>query len=549
MSLASTIKEVSRLRQIATTLAQQELFILIDKLKLKKLLPLNQKEKYLQNKSDIPRRLRLAMEDLSGAFVKLGQLLSLRADLIPKEYAHEFSKLQDEIKPVKFEKIKELIEKEFGKPLHEVFLKIDPNPIAAASVGQVHKAMLNDGKIVAVKIQRPNVDKTFETDIELLYHLAILLEKYYPELKDYNFMEIVKEFEEYTKNELDYMVEARNINIFYNNFKNDPIEIPKVYWSYTTKKVLTMEFIKGVKITEATKNKKFFVKQIVESYLKQTMEYGTFHADPHPGNIFVMPNQKLALLDFGIIGHISKELRDNFESIFISLIKGDRELLAESLIDLQIVEEEINIEQFKEDLSLHLGKYYNASLDKIDISSAMYDMLTIARKYKMKFPTNFVLLIKATATVEGFGKEMDPKFNFVETCKPYVEALEKKKKSSSYIFGMFKKNMWKFRKDFINFPDEIKKILKRGKVKIDIEDSDIRKFTFYLDNAINRMAAGIIIAGLLIAAALIVQAGLRPLIFDIPLFSIIFLIIALIMGFNLIESILSEKRREIKWAK
>src|SRR3989344_1950420 len=270
------------------------------------------------------------------------------------------------------------------------------------------------------------------------------------------------------------------------------------------------------------------------------MEYGTFHADPHPGNIFVMPNQRLALLDFGIVGHISKELRDNFESIFISLIKGDRELLAESLIDLQIVDQEVNMEQFKEDLSLHLGKYYDASLDKIDISSAMYDVLAVARKYKMKFPTNFVLLIKATATVEGFGKEMDPKFNFVEACKPYVEALEKKKKSSSYMFGIFKKNMWKFRKDFINFPDEIKKILKRGKVKIDLEDSDIRKFTFYLDNAINRMAAGIIIAGLLIASALVVQAGLKPLIFDIPLFSIIFLIIALIMGFNLIESILSE---------
>ncbi len=543
MSFVSTIKEVSRLKQIVTILAEQELFLLIDKLKLKKHIPLTKEKKYIKNRSEIPERLRIAMEELSGAFVKLGQLLSLRADLIPKEYAKEFSKLQDEVRPFKFEKVKEIIEEEFEQPLHNLFLKFDKEPIAAASVGQVHKAMLNNGKIVAVKIQRPKIQKIFETDINLLYHLAHLLEKHYPELKDYNFMEIVKEFEEYTKNELDYLYEARNIDTFYNNFKKDNIKIPKVHWNHTTKRVLTMEFIKGKKITEVTKNKKFYIKQIVQSYIKQTMEYGTFHADPHPGNIFVTPNHKLALLDFGIVGHISRDLKYKFENVFVALIKGDRELLAESLIDLQIVEEEINIEQFKENLSLRLGKYYDKSLQRIDMSGALYDILTLAKKYKMKFPTNFVLLIKATATVEGFGKELDPKFNFVKTCKPYVEKLEEERNSSSYLFKAFKKNMWKFRKDFVNFPDEIKRILKQGKVRIDIEDKDIRKFTFYLDTAINRMAAGIIMAGLLVSSALIMQANLKPLVFNTPLFSLIFILLAIIIGINLIKSIMDEKRR------
>ena len=231
MSLVATIKEVSRLRQIVTVLAEQELFFIIDRLNLKKHLPLNHQPRYLQNKSDLPRRLRLAMENLSGAFIKLGQLLSLRADLIPKEYAQEFSRLQDEVKPFKFEKVKEVIEKEFQKSLSEIFIKFDPNPIAAASVGQVHKAMLNNGKIVAVKVQRPCIEKIFEVDIALLYHLAVLLEKHYPELKDYNLVDIVKEFEEYTKNELDYICEARNIDIFCSNLKSDPIKIPRVYWA------------------------------------------------------------------------------------------------------------------------------------------------------------------------------------------------------------------------------------------------------------------------------------------------------------------------------
>src|SRR3989344_7309547 len=541
MSLVTTIKEVSRLRQIAVVLAEQELFFIVDRLKLRNHLPLNHQEKYLTDKSEVPRRLRVAMENLSGAFIKLGQLLSLRSDLISREYAEEFSKLQDEVKPFKFEKMKEIIEKEFQKPMSDVFIKFDPNPIAAASVGQVHKAMLNNGKIVAVKVQRPNIEKIFETDIALLYHLAVLLEKHYPELKDYNFMEIVKEFEDYTKNELDYMNEARNIDVFHSNFKDDPIKIPKVYWEYTTRRVLTMEFINGVKITQVKSNRRMYVRQIVESYLKQTMEYGIFHADPHPGNIFVMENQRLALLAFGIVGHISGELREKFENLFISLIKGDRDLLAESFIDLQIVEQEINMEQFKDDLSVHLGKYYDVPLQKIDISSALYDALSITRKYRMKFPSNFVLLIKATATVEGFGKELDPKFNFVNACMPYVEALEKRKKSPGYLLGIFRKNMWKFRKDFVNFPDEIKKILKRGKVTVDVEDKDIRKFTLYIDTALNRLALGIILAGLLVASALILQSGIAPLIFNIPVMSLMLMLAALFIGFILIRSISAEK--------
>src|SRR3989344_1822109 len=543
MSIVTTIKEVSRLRQIAVVLAEQELFFLVDRLKLKRHLPMNYSPKYLKNKSDLPRRLRLAMENLSGAFIKLGQLLSLRADIIPKEYDEKFSKLQDEVKPFKFEKVREIIESELKKPLSDIFLKFDSSPIAAASVGQVHKAMLNNGKIGAVKVQRPNIEKLFETDILLLYHIASLLEKHYPELRDYNFIEIIKEFEEYTKSELDYMSEARNIDIFYNNFRNDPIKIPKVYWDYTSRRVLTMEFIKGVKITEVKLNRPYYVKQIVESYMKQTMEYGTFHADPHPGNIFVNENQKLALLDFGIVGHISDELRDKFENLFVSLIKGDRALLADSIIDLQMVENDINIEQFKEDLSVHLSKYYDASLEKIDVSSALHDILYLARKYRMKFPSNFVLLIKATATVEGFGKEFDQKFNFVKTCMPYVEALERKRKSPSYLLGIFKKNIWKFRRDFIIFPDEIKKILKNGKATVDIEDKDIRKFTLYIDTAINRLALGIILAGLIIGSALIMQSRLEPIVFSVPLFSIILFVIAVIIGIILIKSISEEKRR------
>jgi len=544
MSLVNTFKEISRLNQIVNVLFKNELHLIIDKLKLRKHLSVsNQLKVNLHPTSELAKRLRLSMEELSGAFVKLGQLLSLRSDLLPKMYTEEFSKLQDNVKPFNFEHVRKIVEEEFKKPLESVFVKFEKEPIASASVGQVHRATLGDGKLVAVKIQRPYIDKTFEVDIQLFYHFASLLEKHYPELKDYNFVQIVKEFEEYTKNELDYMYEARNIDIFYNNFRKDPIKIPKVYWSYTTKRVLTMEYIEGKRITEVKLNRKFYVKQIVESYLKQTMEYGVFHADPHPGNIFITPNQKLVLLDFGIVGHISDEIKESFENLFISIIDRDKDLLADTLLKLRIVDDEINENQLKEDISIHLGKYYNIELDKMDVSSVLYDILSLIRKYKMKMPTNFVLLIKATITVEGFGREMYPDFNLVKICKPYLNKLKEKQSSYDYMFKKFKKNILKARNDIINFPEELKKVLKRDKVKVDIEDADIRKFTFYIDNAMNRMAMGIILAGLLVSSALIAQAKIPPLIYDLSLFSVIFIMVAIIIALALIRSINEEKRR------
>ena len=544
MSLVRTFKEISRLNHIVNVLFKNELHLLIDKLKLRKHLPMGkQLAMNSQPKSELAKRLRLSMEELSGAFIKLGQLLSLRSDLLPKTYTEEFAKLQDEVKPFKFEYVRKIIEEEFQKPIESVFAGFEKEPIASASVGQVHRATLSDGKMVAVKVQRPHIDKIFEIDIQLFYHLASLLENHYPELKDYNFVQIIKEFEEYTKNELDYMCEARNIDIFYNNFKNDQIKIPRVYWNHTTKRVLTMEFIEGRKITEIKLNRKFYVRQIVESYLKQTMEYGVFHADPHPGNIFVTPSQKLALLDFGIVGHISDEIREGFQNLFASIIEGDRDLLKDTLLNLRIVDEEINEAMLKEDISLHLGKYYNVDLDKMEISSVLYDVLAIVRKYRMKMPANFVLLIKATITVEGFGKEMYPDFNLVKICRPYLNKIKGKQESYDYLFKKFKKNILKARNDIINFPEELKKMLKRDKVKVDIEDADIRKFSFYIDNAMNRMAMGIILAGLLVSSALIAQAGIPPLIFGMPLFSIIFIIVAVVISFALIRSINQEKRR------
>ncbi|MBU2634113.1 MAG: AarF/ABC1/UbiB kinase family protein [Nanoarchaeota archaeon] len=547
MSITQTFKDINRLRQIANVLFKHELGYIVEKLDLKHQLPFSKRVKLrkISPPSSLPKHLRLSMEELSGPFIKLGQLLSLRPDLISKEYAKEFEKLQDQVPSFEYNIVKSTIESEFNKSIHDIFLKFEKQPIAAASVGQVHKAILKSGKKVAVKVQRPNIQELFKTDIDILYKLTPIIEKHYPDLKQYNLKQIIKEFEDYTQNELNYLTEAKNVEIFYKNFLYDPkIKIPLPYKDYTTKKILTLEFIDGKEISKVKlnkKEKKQVVKTVANCFLTQVLEYGVFHADPHPGNIFISKN-KLVLLDFGIVGKISQDLRKKIENLFIALVQGDRVLISDSFINLNIVKQDINLEEFREDLSSHLGNYYNVSISKINISTLMYDLLTLAKKYNMKFPPNFVLLIKAIATTEGFGRDLDPDFNFVQTSRPYVNKILNKKTSSEYIFNSLKENILNFKDLITDLPLSIKSFIsKKDKIKVDIEDSDIQRFSFYLNKSFNRVAMGIIIAGLVIAAALIIPSKTEPLIFNMPLISLICFIIAFLLFLSLLKSISKEK--------
>ncbi|MBL7147523.1 MAG: AarF/ABC1/UbiB kinase family protein [Nanoarchaeota archaeon] len=539
MSLNQTFKDLNRLRQIVDVLFKHEMSFLIEKLKLKPQLHITKRIRLKKEQPEsLQHHLMLAMQELSGAFIKLGQLLSLRADLIPKEYAKEFSKLQDQVEPFPYEQVKQIIESEFNKNIHTVFIRFEKKPIAAASVGQVHKAILKDGKKVAVKIQRPDIEKVFKTDIDLLYHLADLVEKHYPELKQYNIKQIVEEFKEYTNKELNYLIEARNIETFHKNFLNHKyIKIPKPYLNYTTKRVLTLEYIDGKKVSETKINKKRVVKIISDCFLKQVLEYGIFHADPHPGNIFILKDKKIALLDFGIVGKIDDNLRNKIEKLFISLVQADKETLALSFIELGIVNKEINIEQLKEDMSSHLSPYYNLPLNQIDVSSAFYDLITLSKKYNMKLPQNFVLLIKAIATTEGFCKELDPNYNFVISSKPYVNKIISKRTSPDYLISTLKNNIINFKDLIQNFPNDFKRLIKsKEKVKVDIDDEDIKRLTVPVNLALNKLSIGIIIAGLIIAASLIISTKLQPLVLNIPILSLILYLIALILALRLLKN-------------
>jgi len=550
MDLPQTFKDIGRLRQLVDILFKHELGYIIEKLDLKHHLTFSKRTRLraLPKKEELfPKHLRLVMEDMGGAFIKLGQLLSLREDLIPEEFAHEFAKLQDEVKPFPFEKAKEIIEAELKHPLSNLFMKVFPKPIAAASVGQVHKAFLKDGTKVAIKVMRPNIQEKFKTDIDLFKHLIPFIEKAHPGLKTLCPEKIIEEFEKYTKKELSYLKEGKNIDIFYKNFKkNKQVKIPKVYWDFTTDKVLTMEYINGKKISEIDKEEfgekriKKVVSNAVGFFLEQVFNYGYFHADPHPGNIIIMKDDVIGLIDYGIVGRLDESLKEKIEGFFVGLISGNKELIVTGFFELGFAKGEINEEQLRQDISEDLSMYYDMSIDKIKMATAFGSIFTLARKYLMTLPQNLVLFMKAVVTAEAFGEELDESFNFIKVCKPYVKEIIKKKKDPNHIMKEVKKSAIEYLKLFKDFPGKFNKMARKSETQeAAINQEDIKELKTDLSLALTRTTFGMIIAGLVIAGALTIQISAEPV---LAIFKIsdIFFILALIMA---IFTIIKTKRR------
>ncbi len=551
MSLKQQIKDINRLRQVVDVLFEKEFGYLVQQLKLKSYLIFHkrlQRSKFEKNITSHPERARETMEELGGAFIKLGQFLSLRSDFLPEKYIKEFQKLQDTVPPFTFNEAESIIKQELGKPIKDIFLKIEKTPIAAASIGQVHKAWLKNGKKVAIKVQRPHIEEKFKTDIDILYHVAHLLKKHYHKLGDFNIQEILEEFERYTKKELNYKLESRNIDSFHKIFHNDKnIKIPKVYQDLTTPKVLTMEYISGIKLSQWLKqNKNLKVRKkiainLTDTILQQIFSNHLFHADPHPGNIVIQEKNKIALLDLGIVGKINSDLQENLENMFIAIVKPDREMLAQSMIDMGIVKDEVNLEKFKEDLSEHLGAYYDISLGELNMSEYLSDIIQLGREYNIRFPVNLLLLVKTVATTEGTSRQLSPELNYISRWKIQCKKIIKKRKGPSYILDSLKQNSFELRNFFKDLPKSMKSIVSGKKnMTIHVDENNIQRFTLKLDTAINRVSYGIIISALILASALLANKQTSNF-YGISYPSIIFLTAAILIGIALYRSILNEK--------
>ena len=369
-------------------------------------------------------RLRMLFEDLGPTFVKIGQFLSSRSDLLDSSFIIELSKLKDNVKTVPFEEMEKRLEECFGQTYNEIYAEFDKKPIAAASIAQVYKAKLKSGEDVAVKIKRPDTNKIIEKDLSVILMLAGLIEKYAPGMKRYNLVELAEEFAEQFKKEADLILEANYMDKFKDFFSDDNnIIIPKVYWSHTSENIITMSYHKGYSILSLPDKSNFNKEKIAETgmnfYMKQFFELGFFHGDPHSGNFLVTENNELIVIDFGIIGKVDRPLLKHIGNMLLAIIEFDVDKIIEEMISYGVIRNEENYNRkLRDDLIDILLPIHGKSLQAMDFSQIINGLLKVSHKYNLYFHPNYMLIMKSLVFMESIGKKLNPDFNFFEFCEP-----------------------------------------------------------------------------------------------------------------------------------
>ena len=552
--LIKEVRDIKRFNEILLVLFEEGFDFLLSKIKLRHHIPIT-KRLGLKKKEELKPEvmLRRTLERLGPTFIKFGQLLSVRPDLIPKEYSKELEKLQDKVPEFPFEDAKSIIEKEFGKSIEHLFLHFEKKPIASASISQVHKAILKNGDKVAVKIQRANVKHLMETDIEIMFYFAGLLENNVENIRRFKPVKIINEFKEWTEKELDFRLEARNAKRFGQNFKGSKtVHIPKIYDELTTERILTLEFMDGIElhnIKEIKKRKLDFdaiIKNGFDAVMTQVFVHGIFHADPHPGNIIVMRNNSIAFVDFGIVGYFDEKLKNMCIDLLYGIVEQDEDIIMETLVGMGMESNGIDYEQLKSDIGFIIQPLQGSSVRDIKVSRVLEEVLDIGLRHNLKVPASFVLFGKTIITLEGVAIEYDPNFKIIETAKPFIEKIIAKRKNPLYAWGGFVHSMGRYRKFAEEFPEKAERALdkiQRGTIKVDIEDTDIKKLSLEIDRSSNRVAYGLLIAALLITSAILMNIQKGPTIFGIPILSFFSFFFASIFSFILFISIVRERFR------
>lgn len=438
--------------------------------------------------------------------------------------------------------------------LEESFISFDPNPIASASIGQVYEAVLKTGEKVVVKIQKPSIKKIIERDLEILYNIAKLLDEHLDSQKPYNLLEIVDEFSHVIMRELDYSLEGRNAERFYQNFKdNSNVIIPKVYWDYTSEKVLTMERIYGIKIMDINKikSKNWDLENLAEisanCFFKQIFIFGFFHGDPHPGNIFAVGNSKIAFVDFGIVGYLDKGTMSFISNLLTAAVKKDIDKIINILGEIDALQTNTNIRRLKEDISFLINLYYNMPLNKLNLGEAFKKIMEVAYINRVKLPSQFTILLKSIVTFEGSVKYLNPKFSLSNIAKDFSKEI--------YYYKFNPQNLAREFKDYSEeifygmklLPKQIKNLIRRienNEIKFKLEQTDSDKLQNELSRMTNKLSLSLITSALIIGSSFIIQNTNAPMMWGISIFGIIGYLLASILGISIIISIILSNFRK-----
>ncbi|MEO8024377.1 AarF/UbiB family protein [Polaromonas sp.] len=500
-----------------------------------------------------PAQVRLAMEELGPAFVKLGQILAGRADLFGPEWIAEFEKLHSHVPAVPLELLRPQLREDLGGEPEDVFARFDTVPLAAASIAQVHRAQLKDGTEVVVKIRRPGITEVIEADLRLLARLAALAEAEVPALKPYHLQQLVREFVKSLRRELDLAAECRHAERITANMAPLPwIVIPRVHWAHTGERVNVQDFVGGIpgdqlgQLTpEAGFDRTLLAQRGAQAVLKMIVEDGFFHADPHPGNVFYLPGNGIAFIDFGMVGRLSERRREELLQLLLGLVERQAQAVAEVLLDWAGDGHGINLAQLETEIEAFVDQYHSTPLAELSLSLMLADVTALLREHHLGLPSDLALLIKAFISLEGMGRGLDPGFHMATEATPMLHEVLRTRYEPKALAGRAWKTLRRSLSVIEQLPHDVSRLLRnarRGRLQVHIELAHLKRVGDQIDRAANRLAMALVISALIIGSSIAMTVKGGPTLFGLPLLGSLGFISAVLGGLWLVRAIWRSSR-------
>ena len=558
-------RHIKRYRQIILVFVKHGFGTLIDQLGIFDYLNIKIKKRFGKDKDEnsneklsIGERLRLSLEELGPTFVKLGQIISTRSDILPPDVIAELEKLQDAVPPFPFEDVKSLIESEFDDKLQNIFKEFNETSLAAASMAQVHLARLNSDKKVVVKVQRPGIEQNIYLDLKVLTDLASFIDNHTKFGKLYDFTKMVQEFESTLKNELDFRVEGENAETFKENFSKDKgVKVPDISWIHTTRRVLAMEYIEGIRLNdfaaldEAGLDRKIIARNLAVSIFNQILRDGFFHGDPHPGNIMILPGNTIVFLDLGMVGKLNKERKDQFLKMLMGIAFKNSRLIIQAIVGLDAMTHHINIKKLEKEIDIMRDKYLSVPLNEIKVGEVFNEIFNLAFSYNIVIPGEFTMLAKSLATLEGLVEKLDPELNVLEISEPIAGKLMFKTFSPEKIgkeviggvldYGSLLREIPSFLLNFLRKMEDDEFTMQFKMKGIERIEKRIDRIFTRLSFSIILLAVSIIIAGIVVGSGMSAHTGTEIYVLNITVLKV-GLVIAGIMIVGLVLSVLRSNR-------
>ena len=529
------IRDLGRLQEIAAVLIRYGFGEMVTRMGIRHALEKAGKTlhwKHAGEQADIglPERVRRALEEMGPTFIKLGQIIGTRVDLLPPEWIEELGKLQHQVPPVDFESLRERLEKDLGAPVGSVFARFDTQPIAAASIAQVHFACLHDGTEVVVKIRRPGIRRIVEADLRLMDKLAKLLEFEFPELALFRPSDVVRQFASSIRRELNFINESRNTERMRAIFADDPsIVIPGIYPDYLSERVSVQDYIPGIpswdtkRVADAGLDRRILARVGADAVLRMILIEGFFHADPHDGNLLYLPGNRIAFVDFGMVGRLTQLRRKQVVDLLFAIAERDGAGAAEALLDWA-ESDAADHDRLGADMDDFIGRYYGAPLKQVNLTLMLADLSHIMRQHNLALPPDLSLLFRALVALDGMGRQNDPDFDIFSQAAPFLKQALTARYAPDALVIRSRRNLAQFFDLAADMPGDLRRIVRafrKGRLKINIDVTRLDRFGWQVERAASWLTVGLVTAAIIVGSSIALTVGGGPTLFGLPAFGLI----------------------------